>query len=182
MGLFENRGRTAGSRFALRYAVSFGGSAPTCVSTVDADGDGWNDVFVGSQRSTSAGNVWQIKNTGLTTLWSMSIIRAIDAGGIVMSLSSGDYGGATRGDLAVGTRATTTGYAGNVKIYYLDTGVINLGTDPSAGSVANMVPALASGNFNYGEGVAAPPYPYLTDLAAGLKASATTGALVVFIR
>jgi hypothetical protein len=112
----------------------------------------------------------------------MSVIRAIDAGGIVMSLSTGDYGGATRGDIAVGTRSTTSGYGGGVKIYYLDTGVINSGSDPSAGTVVNMVPALTSGNFNFGVGVAAPPYPYLTDLAAGLKASATTGALVVFIR
>jgi hypothetical protein len=39
MGIYENRGRTAGSRFALRYSVSFGGSAPTCVATVDADGE-----------------------------------------------------------------------------------------------------------------------------------------------
>jgi hypothetical protein len=74
------------------------------VAAVDADGDGWKDIFVGSQRSTSAG------------------------------------------------------------------------------TVVNMVPALTSGNFNFGVGVQAPPYPYLTDLAAGLKASATTGALVVFIR
>ena len=182
MGIFENRGRTAGSRFALRYSVSFSGSAPTCVATVDADGDGWKDIFVGSQRSTAAGNVWQIKNLGITTLWSMSIIRAIDAGGIVMSLSSGDYGGATRGDLAVGTRASTVGFGGGVKIYYLDTGVINSGTDPSSGTVVNMVPALTSGNFNYGENSMPPPTPYLTDIAAGLKASATTGALVVFIR
>jgi hypothetical protein len=182
MGLFENRGRTAGSRFALRYSVSFGGSAPTCVSTVDADGDGWKDIFVGSQRSTSQGNVWQIKNLGLTTLWGMSIIRAIDAGGIVTSMSTGDYGGATRGDIAVGTRASTVGFGGNVKIYYLDTGVINSGTDPSAGSVVNMVPALASANFNYGLNTTAPSTPYLTDLAAGLKASSSTGAIVVFIR
>ena len=182
MAIFENRGRTAGSRFALRYSVSFGGSAPTCVTTVDADGDGWKDVFVGTQRSTSAGNVWQIKNTGLTTLWSMSILRAIDANGIVQSMSSGDYGGATRGDLAVGTRASTVGFGGGVRIYYLDTGVIGGGTDPSAGSVVNMVPALASGNFNYGLNTTAPPTPYQTDLAAGVKISSTTGALVVFIR
>ena len=182
MGVFENRGRTAGSRFALRYSVSFGGSSPTCVAAVDADGDGWKDIFLGSQRSIAAGNVWQIKNMGITTLWSFSIIRAIDAGGIVMSVSTGDYGGATRGDIAVGTRSSTVGFAGGVRIYYLDTGIIGAGTDPSAGTVVNMVPALTSGNFNYGENSQAPPTPYLTDLAAGLKASATTGALVVFIR
>jgi hypothetical protein len=182
MAVFENRGRTAGSRFALRYSVSFGGSAPTCVATVDADGDGWKDIFVGSQRSTSQGNVWQIKNVGLSTLWSFSIIRAIDANGIVLSMASGDYGGATRGDLAVGTRGSTSDYSGTVRIYYLDSGVINGGTDPSAGTVINMVPALAAANFNFGLNSTAPPSPYLTDLAAGLKASATTGALVVFIR
>src|SRR6185369_7175081 len=150
LAVFENRGRTAGSRFYLRYSVSFGGSAPTCVATVDADGDGWKDIFVGTQRSTSAGNVWQIKNVGLTTLWSFSIIRAIDAGGIVQSLSTGDYGGSTRGDVAVGTRSSTVGFGGSVRIYYLDTGVIGGGSDPSAGTVVNMVPALAAGNFNYG--------------------------------
>jgi hypothetical protein len=54
--------------------------------------------------------------------------------------------------------------------------------DPSAASVVNMVPALASANFNYGLNTTAPPSPYLTDLAAGVKASPTTGALVVFVR
>jgi len=182
LAVYQNVGRTAGNRFALRYSVSFGGSAPTCLTTVDADGDGWKDIFVGTQRSTSAGNVWQIKNTGLVSPWTFSIVRAIDAGGIVNSLSSGDYGGATGGDVAVGTRSSTVGFAGGVRIYYLDTGVINSGTDPSAGSVVNMVPALASANFNFGLNSTAPPTPYLTDLAAGVKASATTGALVVFIR
>jgi prepilin-type N-terminal cleavage/methylation domain-containing protein len=182
MAVYENSGRTAGSRFTLRYSVSFGGSAPTCIATVDADGDGWKDIFVGTQRSTSQGNVWQIKNVGLVTLWSFSIIRAIDAGGIVQSITTGDYGGASRGDIAVGTRSSSVGFGGGVRIYYLDTGVIGAGTDPSAGSVVNMVPALTSGNFNFGLNTTPPSTPYLTDLAAGLKASATTGALVVFIR
>jgi len=126
--------------------------------------------------------VWQIKNLGAATPWSFSIVRAIDAGGIVTSLATGDFGGGTRGDIAVGTHSSTVGYVGNVKIYYLDTGVINSGTDPSAGTVTNWVPALATGNFNFGLNSTAPPTPYLTDLAAGVKASATTGALVVFIR
>ena len=64
----------------------------------------------------------------------------------------------------------------------MDTGVINNGSDPSGGTVVNMVPALATGNFNFGLNSSAPPTPYLTDLAAGVKASATTGALYVFIR
>jgi len=44
------------------------------------------------------------------------------------------------------------------------------------------VPALTSANFNYGLNTTTPPSPYLTDIAAGAKASATTGALIVFIR
>jgi prepilin-type N-terminal cleavage/methylation domain-containing protein len=182
LAVYENVGRTAGSRFALRYAVSFGGSAPTSVAAVDADGDGWKDIFVGSQRSTSGGNIWQIRNMGLTTPWSFSIIRAVDANGIVQCLCPGDFGGTTRGDLAVGLRSTTSDYTGGVRIYYLDTGVIGSGTDPSSGSVVNMVPALAAANFNFGLNSTAPPTPYLTDLAAGVKVSATTGALVVFVR
>jgi hypothetical protein len=182
LAVYENAGRTAGSRFVLRYSVSFGGSAPTCVATVDADGDGWKDIFVGSQRSTAAGNVWQIKNLGAVTPWSFSIVRAIDAGGIVQSMATGDFGGGTRGDIAVGTRSTSSGFGGGVRIYYLDTGVINSGTDPSAGTVVNMVPALATGNFNFGLNSTSPPTPYLTDLAAGVKASSTTGALYVFVR
>jgi hypothetical protein len=182
LAVYENAGRTAGSRFVLRYSVSFGGSAPTCVATVDADGDGWKDIFVGSQRSTAAGNVWQIKNLGAVTPWSFSIVRAIDAGGIVQSMATGDFGGGTRGDIAVGTRSTSSGFGGGVRIYYLDTGVINSGTDPSVGTVVNMVPALATGNFNFGLNSTSPPTPYLIDLAAGVKASSTTGALYVFVR
>ena len=182
LAVYQNVGRTAGNRFALRYSVSFGGSAPTSVATVDADGDGYLDIFVGTQRSTSAGNVWQIKNLGAVTPWSFSIVRAIDAGGIVTSLATGDFGGSTRGDIAVGTRGSTSDFTGGLKIYYMDTGVINNGSDPSGGTVVNMVPALATGNFNFGLNSSAPPTPYLTDLAAGVKASATTGALYVFIR
>ena len=41
---------------------------------------------------------------------------------------------------------------------------------------------MCSSDLNYGLNTTTPPTPYLTDLAAGLKSSATTGALVVFIR
>jgi prepilin-type N-terminal cleavage/methylation domain-containing protein len=183
LAVYQNVGRTAGSRFTLRYSVSFGGSAPTCVTTVDGDGDGWKDIFVGTQRSTSQGNVWQVKNLGAVTPWSFNIVRAVDAPGFVQSLCAADFGGASRGDLAVGYRTSTTGFGGGVRIYYMDTGLLpSNGVDPSSGSLVNMIPALAAANFNYGENTQAPPTPYLTDLAAGMKSSATTGALIVFIR
>lgn len=183
MIVYENRGRTAGSRFYSRYSVAWANEAPTAVACLDANGDGWKDIFVGTQRSTSQGRVWQIKNLGSTLPWSFSIVRNVDAPGFVQSLCQGDFGGATRSDLAVGYRTSTTGYGGGVRIYYMDLGLIpSNGVDPSAGSVINMVPALASANFNFGLNTTAPPTPYLADIAAGVKASSTTGALVVFIR
>ena len=61
-------------------------------------------------------------------------------------------------------------------------GITSAGVDPSGGSVVNMVPALTSANFNYGLNTTAPPTPYLSDFAVGVKSSPTTGAVVVFIR
>jgi hypothetical protein len=83
MIVFENAGRTAGSRFIQRYGVYFGGNTPTSVACLDADGDGWKDIFVGTQRSTSQGMVYQFKNTGLSTLWSYSIYTSINVPGFV---------------------------------------------------------------------------------------------------
>jgi len=184
MFVFENAGRSAGSRFIARYGVSFGGNSPTAVACLDADGDGWKEIFVGTQRSSSQGLVYQFKNTGLSTLWSYTIPRAVNVPGFVMSMNAGDFGGnASRTDLAVGYHTSTVGYGGGLVIYFMDTGLIpNSGVDPSGGTIVNMVPALTSANFNYGLFTATPPSPYLTDLAAGVKSSATTGALVVFIR
>ena len=182
--VYENRGRTAGGRFVMRYGISFGGVAPTSVQCLDADGDGWQDFLVGTQQNTSQGRIYQFRNGGSSTPWSFSFARGITAPGIVLSMNAADLGGdKNRKDLAVGFRTSTTGYGGGVVIYFMDTGLIPfLGADPSQGSVVNMVPALASANFNYGLNTVAPPSPYFTDLAAGVKASATTGALVVFIR
>lgn len=185
MLVYENRGRTAGNRFVYRYAVSFGGLTPTSVVALDADGDGWQDIFVGTQRSTSQGRIYQFRNTGdVSGLFTFSIVRGIDAPGIVTTMTAAELGAnASRTDLAVGYRTSTTGYGGGVVIYYMDLGLIPFtGVDPSQATVVNMVPALASANFNYGQNTTAPPSPYLPDLAAGVKASATTGALVVFIR
>jgi len=125
----------------------------------------------------------QYKNFGSTTLYSFTSVRTVDAGGLVMSLTAADFGGGTRADLAVGYHTSTVGYGGGVVIYYMDLGLMpNTGVDPSGGTLINMVPALASANFNYGLHTTTPPSPYLIDLAAGVKSSATTGALVIFTR
>jgi prepilin-type N-terminal cleavage/methylation domain-containing protein len=184
MIVFENAGRTAGSRFIARYGVYFGGNSPMVVQCLDADGDGWKDVFVGTQRSLSQGMVYQFRNTGFSSLWSYSILKAINTPGIVTSMNAGDFGGSTsRTDLAVGYRTSSVGYGGGVVLYFMDLGLIpNSGVDPSAGGIVNMVPALTSANFNFGLNTTAPPTPYLTDLAVGVKVSLTEGALVVFVR
>jgi uncharacterized protein (DUF2141 family) len=182
--LYENRGRNNGSRFILRTVYTLSGNTPLSVACLDADGDGWKDVFVGTQRSVSQGRVMQWRNMGAVTPFTLSNTRTVDANGIVSSVNAGDFGGtAGRGDLAVGYRTSSVGYGGGVTLYYMDLGIIpSLGVDPSAGTVVNWVPALTSANFNYGLHTTAPPSPFLTDIAAGVKASPTTGALVVFIR
>jgi hypothetical protein len=182
--LFENRGRTTGNRFVARAIYTMSNDTPLSVACLDADGDGWVDVFVGTQRSTSQGRVMQWRNTGLVTPFTLTDLRNVNALGLVASVNAGDFGGTTgRGDLAVGYRTSSVGYGGGVTLYFMDSGTIpTSGTDPSAGTVVNWVPALASANFNYGLHTTAPPSPFLTDLAAGVKASATTGALVVFVR
>jgi len=57
---------------------------------------------------------------------------------------------------------------GGLRVLSLDLGRLPaVDTDPSAGSVSNMVPALTANNFNYGVQPATPLPPYLTDVAAG---------------
>ena len=112
-----------------------------------------------------------------------AVARRVDAPGIVTALTRGDFGGSTNLDFAMGWRSSDTGYGGGVLIYYCDSPFMPVtGVDPSDGSVFNFVPALTTNNFNYGTYPSTPLPPFLTDLAAGVKASATTGALVVFIR
>ena len=70
-----------------------------------------------------------------------------------------------------------------MRIYFTDSGTLpSVGTDPSGGGVDFMVPALNANNFNFGTFPVTPSPPFLMDLAAGVKTSATTGALVVIIR
>jgi hypothetical protein len=74
-------------------------------------------------------------------------------------------------------------FVGGVRIFFCDTDRIPAtGSDPSGGSVTHMVPAVTTGNYNYGLKPAMPVPPYLTDLATGVKITSTTGALVVYIR
>ena len=182
---YKNMGKASlAPHFQLKYTMTFGGNSITSIAVTDVDGDGLLDVIAGTQSGSSTGNLVYCRNKNAVGVWSFTVQKVVAAPGIVLSLNAADFGGdPTINDLAMGWRSSDTGYGGGVLIYFLDVrGLPSSGVDPSGGSLANMVPALASANFNYGLNSGIAPTPYLTDLAAGVKTSATTGALVVFIR
>ncbi len=181
---FRNNGKTLiGSRFTLAATYNPGGVV-TALVPAKVDFDTLTDVIVGIQTSTSQGKLQQWTNKTIAGIMTFNLDRSVDAPGIVMSLAASDFGGvAGHDDIAMGWRENTASYVGGVRIYPLDSGNLTpTNSDPSAGSVTNMVPALTVNNFNYGVKPAPPLPPFLTDLAAGVKVSSTTGALVVFIR
>lgn len=181
--VFENVSKANGARFICRAVLASTLDIVTALAALDIDGDGRRDLVAGTQSSLSSGNLMVWRNVLPSgTNWNFINTRTQAADGIVMSLLAADFGGSPREDLAVGVRATSTGYVGDVEIYFTDIfGLSPSGTDPSAGSIGNMVPALTRGNYNFGVNPM-PSAPYLTDLACGVKISATTGAIVVFIR
>jgi hypothetical protein len=180
----RNNGKSSGSsRFTLAATYDPGGIV-SALTTLKVNADTLTDVIVGIQTGLGSGQLQQWTNTSVPGSVSFSHVRTVAAPGLVMSLASADFGGlASRSDFAMGWRENTTSYVGGILVFPLDIGLlINNGIDPSAGSITNMVPALTVNNFNYGIKPVTPSPPYLSDLAAGIKVSATTGALVVFIR
>jgi hypothetical protein len=130
----------------------------------------------------TAGSVQYWRNTTPSTFAFTQTAR-LDAPGIVASVAAADFGGDPRPDVAIGYRSSSTGFGGGVRIFYTDLGTITgTGVDPTGGTVMNFVPAITTGNFNYGAYPYAPYPPYFTDLAIGVKTSDVTGALVVIVR
>jgi prepilin-type N-terminal cleavage/methylation domain-containing protein len=180
---FKYYTKIAGSRFVYQAGQALSTAAVTSLTCLDVDVDGYLDVVVGTQNSSSAGQLLYFHNRELGLPMNLGLARKVDAPGIVTSLISADFGGGTNKDVAMGWRSSDTGYGGGVQIFYTDLGTLpGVGVDPSDGAVFNFVPALTTSNFNYGTYPSTPSPPFLPDLAAGVKASATTGALVVFIR
>ncbi len=180
---FKHVSKLDGARFLYQCGYDLDKDAVTSIACFDIDGDGKQDAIVGTQQGLAQGNLQQWGNKWDGILWKFDLDREVPALGIVQSLATADFGGSSRGDLAVGYRTDASSYLGGVRIHFCDTGKIPaFGADPSAGSVTNMVPALTTANFNYGVKPLLPSPPYLTDLATGVKISATTGALVVYIR
>lgn len=180
---FRMVSRSNGNRFVYQTGYTLSQDAVTSIVCFDIDGDGKQDAIVGTQRSSTQGHLQQWLNQVSGSIWNFSLDREVNAPGIVMTLATADFGGSSRGDLAVGYQDDANTFNGGLRIYFCDSGKIpSSGNDPSAGSVANMVPALTTNNFNYGVKPSVPAAPYLKDIAAGVKITASTGALVVFIR
>ena len=181
--LLHSNGKTSGSsRFTLQGSYSL--TAPvTALTVARVDFDTLLDVVIGIQTAADQGKLQCWLNTSVAGSLSMTLSQVVDAPGLVTALASGDMGGlSSRTDLVMGWRATTTSFVGGLRVFYLDSGAIpSSGTDPSGGSVTNWVPTLTINNFNYGVKPPADP-PYLTDFAAGIKSSSTTGAVIVFVR
>lgn len=180
---FKYVSKLNGARFVWKSSVDISSGYVTALGVDDVDMDGQKDVVIGTHLTSSAGKLIWLRNRNSVVSWGFQNQREVDAPGIIMSISIADMGGGSASDLIVGWRATDTGYGGGVSVYYLDVLTLpSMGVDPSNGSILNMVPASTVANFNYGLNTTAPPTPYLSDFAVGVKSSATTGAVVVFIR
>jgi uncharacterized protein (DUF2141 family) len=178
----KNMGRTASPVFTFYAAYSLRDDLPMSVAVADVDGDGHKDVVIGTQSSVASGSIQYWRNS-LPSAFGFTQMARLVAPGLVSTVVTADFGGDPRPDVAVGYRTSKTGFGGGLRIFYTDMGTLTgSGVDPTGGSVVNFVPAITTGNFNYGVYPAAPFGPYLEDLAIGVKTSDITGALVVIIR
>jgi SdrD B-like domain len=181
--VFQYVSKSDGNRFINRISYNISDGEVTSLACADIDRDGFTDIVLGVDESSATGSLRYYHNRGRLGSFQFDMIREVPTPGIPTSLVASDLGGGTGSDIAMGWRQTTTSYAGGVLIYYTDLLTLPFtGVDPSAGSIANFVPAVCSDNFNYGEKPSLPSPPYLMDLATGVKSGPTTGALVVFIR
>jgi hypothetical protein len=179
---FKNRGKTVSPVFLYKSVYTLTTDVPTSVAVADVDGDGREDVVVGTQNGPASGRILHWRNTTPST-FAFTLTSQVDVPGFVTSLTAADLGGGARKDIAAGFRTSGSGYGGGVRIYYTDLGTIaGPGVDPTGGLVVNFVPALTTGNYNYGVYPTTPFPPYLSDLVVGVKSSDFTGSLVVIIR
>ena len=146
---------------------------------VNVDLDAIPDLVIGTRVSSVAGNIQYWKGLGGGTF---ALTQTYVTGGPVLSLGKGDFGGTGREDLIYGFRTNESVYTGGTRILYLDAGVLpGSGVDPAANGHNFMAPAITVNNFNYRLNPTTSGTSY-ADAAVATKTSATTGALLVFIR
>ena len=149
---------------------------------LDVDGDGDRDLVAGTTRGLAVGKLLYYRNE-TPAAFSFSHRRTSNAPGPIQCLAVGDFGGdPARLDVAAGWRADTGSYTGGLRIFYTDVGsIVDDGTDPLPGDIINWVAAITVNNFNWGLYPAWSGTP-LTDLAVGVKTTASDGAIWVLIR
>jgi type II secretory pathway pseudopilin PulG len=167
--------------FALRQEQLLKGEG-NAVVTIDINGDGREEAVAGTKTGPSQGRIEAWAREDSDPFDFMAFQERV-APGIVLSLAAADLGGiTTQEDLAVGFRGSDVGYAGGVRIYFLDGGSLPTnGSDPTSGTVPFMMPALNTRNFDYGDNPTPGGIPFI-DLAAAMKSGPTTGAVLIFLR
>lgn len=181
--IFKYNGSAGGDLFTLKQTISFASEAPKTIAVGDIDGDGRNDIVVGTQTSSTTGNVYFERNTYGTTAWSFSLFQTFAAPGAVTAMAIGDVGGSSAPDIVVGYGSSTVSTLGGARVYNNVAGALDPnGIDPTNGALTRWVTALCLGNLNYGTSPSTPPAPYLTDIAIGWKQSTTAGGVTVLVR
>jgi type II secretory pathway pseudopilin PulG len=180
--IYRNLGKTSLPRFQYVETVDLPSDMVNAVVCVDVDHDGYRDVVAGTTRNISSGKLVFIHNEN-PSLLDFQVRKYSNAPGPVQSLGVGDFGGdPTHEDVALGWRADVGSYSGGLRIFYTDTGnVPDDGVDPLPSDIINWVAAITVNNFNWGLYPSWAGTP-LTDLAIGVKSSATEGAIWILVR
>jgi hypothetical protein len=176
-------GFISGDLFTLKQTITFSTEAPQEVAVGDIDNDGWNDIVVGTQTSTTTGTIFVEQNTYAKTAWSFAQEQSFKAPGAVTAVAVGDVGGSSLPDVVVGYCSSTVSNLGGARIFYDVAGQLDTnGIDPTSGSLTRWVTAVCLANFNYGTSPSTPAAPYLTDIAIGWKQSTTAGGVTIVVR
>ena len=180
--IFRNLGKTSLPRFQWVMTIDLPQDMVNAVVCVDVDHDGYRDVVAGSTRGVATGRLLYLRNE-IPAALTFAHRRTSNAPGPVQSLGVGDFGGnASYEDIAAGWRADVGSFSGGLRIFYTDLGTVpDDGVDPLPSDIINWVAAITVNNFNWG---LYPAYSgtVLTDLAVGVKSSATEGAIWILVR
>jgi prepilin-type N-terminal cleavage/methylation domain-containing protein len=170
------------NRFTWKATISLASDAAKGVAVADMDGDGYNDIVVGTQTSTTTGRLLVYRNTYAASSWTFSSSQSFSVPGAVTSLAAGDVGGSSAADIVVGYCTSTVTNAGGARVYYNEDGAISsTPVDPTSGALAYMVTGIAIADFQYGTYPSTPSASRL-DMALGYKQTTTAGGVKVVLQ